>query len=72
MTMTQAERPLPHSLEADRAHLAGQWPSASEAEKRLLDFFGSLVLDLARTHSRVTQPRVALWIAQVAVGTGRR
>ena len=41
----------------------------SEAEQRLLDFVASLILELARTHSRVTQEQVALWIARAVVGT---
>jgi len=41
----------------------------SEAEQRLLDFVASLILDLARTHSRVTQEQIALWLARVVVGT---
>jgi hypothetical protein len=43
----------------------------SEAEQRLLDFVASLILELARTHSRVTQEQIALWIARVAVGANR-
>jgi hypothetical protein len=40
----------------------------SEAEQRLLDFVASLILDVARTHPRVTEEQVALWLARVAVG----
>lgn len=40
----------------------------SEAEQRLLDFVASLILELARTHSRVTQQQIALWLACVTVG----
>lgn len=40
----------------------------SEAEQRLLDFVASLILELAHTHSRVTQEHVALWLARVALG----
>ena len=43
----------------------------SEAEQRLLDFVASLILDLARTHSRVTLEIVALWLAQVVLGAKR-
>jgi hypothetical protein len=39
-----------------------------EAEQRLLDFVAALVLELAHTHSRVTQEQVALMIARVALG----
>jgi len=39
-----------------------------EAEQRLLDFVGQLILDVARTHPRVRDLDVALWIARVAVG----
>jgi len=41
----------------------------SEAEKRLLEFVAGLILDVARTHPRVTQEQVALWIARVVVGS---
>lgn len=41
----------------------------SEAEQRLLDFLASLIIDVARTHPRVTEAQVALWLARVAVGT---
>lgn len=41
----------------------------SEAEHRLLDFVASLIFDVARTHSRVTQQQIALWLARVALGT---
>lgn len=43
----------------------------NEAEQRLLDFVESLVLDVARTHSRVTQEQVALWLARAVLGTKR-
>jgi len=43
----------------------------SEAEKRLLDFVASLILEVARTHSRVTQEQTALWLARVAIGVKR-
>jgi hypothetical protein len=43
----------------------------SEAEQRLLDFVASLILDLALTHSRVTQEQVAIWLARVVVGANR-
>jgi hypothetical protein len=41
----------------------------SEAEQRLLDFVASLIVELARTNSRVTQAQIALWLSRVAVGT---
>lgn len=41
----------------------------SEAEQRLLDFLASLIIDVARTHPRVTETQVALWLARVALGT---
>lgn len=50
------------------AQVAQEWPSASEADRRLLDFVGSLILDVARNHSRVDQAQVANWLAKVAVG----
>jgi hypothetical protein len=43
----------------------------SEAEQRLLDFVASLVLEVARTHSRVTQEQIALWLARVVIGANR-
>jgi hypothetical protein len=43
----------------------------SEAEQRLLDFVAVLILEVARTHSRVTQQQIALWLTRVAVGTKR-
>ena len=43
----------------------------SEAEQRLLDFVASLILELAHTHSRITQQQIALWLARVALGTNR-
>ena len=43
----------------------------SEAEQRLLDFVASLILELAHTHSRITQQQIALWLAHVALGTDR-
>jgi hypothetical protein len=43
----------------------------SEAEKRLLDFVGWLIVEVARTHSRVTQQQIALWLAGVALGANR-
>jgi hypothetical protein len=43
----------------------------SEAEQRLLDFVASLIVEVARTHSRVTQQQIALWLARVVVGANR-
>jgi hypothetical protein len=43
----------------------------SEAEQRLLDFVASLVLEVACTHSRVTQEQIALWLACVVIGANR-
>jgi len=37
-------------------------------EQRLLDFVASLILEVARTHPRMTQEQIALWLARVAVG----
>jgi hypothetical protein len=37
-------------------------------EQRLLDFVASLILEAARTHPRMTQEQIALWLARVAVG----
>jgi hypothetical protein len=41
----------------------------AEAEQRLLDFVGSLILDVAQTHPRVNQSEIASWLARVAVGS---
>jgi hypothetical protein len=43
----------------------------SEAEQRLLDFVARLIVEVASTHSRVTQQQIALWLARVALGTNR-
>ncbi|HTF22932.1 MAG TPA: hypothetical protein VK937_03325 [Candidatus Limnocylindria bacterium] len=43
----------------------------SEAEQRLLDFAAALIVDLARTNTRVTEQQIALWLARVVVG-GKR
>lgn len=42
--------------------------NVSDAEQRLLEFVAALILDLARTHSHVTQEQVAVWLARVALG----
>jgi hypothetical protein len=42
--------------------------ASNDAEHRLLDFVASLIIDMARTHPRVTEVQVALWLARVAVG----
>jgi hypothetical protein len=41
----------------------------SEAEQRLLDFMAWLIVEVARTHTRVTQQQIALWLARVALET---
>jgi hypothetical protein len=43
----------------------------NEAEQRLLDFVAWLIVEVARTHSRVTQQQIALWLAGVTLGTNR-
>jgi hypothetical protein len=40
----------------------------NDAEQRLLDFVEALIVNLARTHPRVTQEYVALWLARVVLG----
>jgi len=40
-----------------------------DAEQRLLDFVASLIIEVARTHPRVTEAHVALCLARVALGT---
>lgn len=46
-----------------------QQRNESAAEQRLFDFVACLVLDLARTHPRVTDVQIAKWLARVVVGT---
>jgi hypothetical protein len=41
----------------------------NDAEQKLLDFVASLIIELAHTHTRITQADIALWLARVAVGT---
>lgn len=43
------------------------WKPAN-AEERLLAFIEELILDVARTHPRITQRDVAEWLAAVAIG----
>ena len=38
------------------------------AEQGLLDFVASLIIDVARTHPRVTEAQVALWLATAVLG----
>jgi hypothetical protein len=40
----------------------------SDAEQRLLDFVAALIIEVARTHPRVTEAHVALWLARVVIG----
>ena len=54
---SQIDKPLPHGC---------------DTEQRLLDFVEELILDVAHTHSRVTEAEVALWIARVAVGANNK
>ena len=49
---------------------APDW-NASEAEQRLLAFVASLILDVAHSHTRVTQEQIALWLARAALGAKR-
>jgi hypothetical protein len=44
------------------------WRHSDGSEQRLLDFVASLILDVARTHPRITQAQICLWLARVAVG----
>jgi hypothetical protein len=57
MPTTALSKPLPHG---------------PDAEQRLLDFVGQLILDLARTHPRVRETDVAIWIARAAVGAKQK
>jgi len=60
--MQQADKPLPHSPEAE---------PAGEAEQRLLDFVGDLIVGTVRPHSRMTraqQKQIARWLALVVIG----
>ncbi len=43
----------------------------SDAEQRLLDFVAWLIVEVARTHTRVTQHQIALWLAGVALRTNK-
>jgi hypothetical protein len=43
----------------------------NDGEQRLLDFVASLIIEVARTHPRITQAHVALWLARVALGAKR-
>jgi hypothetical protein len=43
----------------------------NDADKRLLGFVAALIIELARTHPRVTQAHVALWLARVVLGVKR-
>ncbi len=52
---------------SDGSEVRFAWMMA-EAEQRLLDFVGALIVEAARTHSRLSQFQVALWLARVAVG----
>jgi len=68
---------LPHNLDAEREVLKDRtisveqpWAMAA-AEQRLLDFVAALILEVARSHPRVTQEQIALWLARVAVGAKR-
>lgn len=54
------------------AQIGREWPSTEEAEQRLLDFVGALIIDVARNHPRVTQQQVALWLARIVVGRERK
>ena len=46
--------------------------ATGDAEQRLLYFVASLIIDAAHTDPRMTQPRIALWLARVVVGHGRK
>lgn len=37
-------------------------------ERRLLVFVEALILDVARTHPRIKEAQIALWLARVVVG----
>jgi hypothetical protein len=43
----------------------------SEAEQRLLDFVAFLIIDVARTHPRITEAQIAQWLALIVVGAKR-
>jgi hypothetical protein len=48
---------------------ADAWPSAAEAEQRLLDFVADLIIDLAKTHPAITQQHLAGWLTRAMVGS---
>jgi hypothetical protein len=41
----------------------------NDPEQRFLDFVASLIIEAARTHPRITEAHVALWLARVVLGT---
>ena len=53
------------------ADMQPKWRATDGAEPRLLDFVASLIIDVARTHPRVTERDVASWLARVVVGASR-
>jgi hypothetical protein len=59
---------MPLTRQTQRDRTSPELNSFDEAEQRLLDFVGSLILDVAHTHPRVRDFDVALWIARAAVG----
>lgn len=51
--------------------IPAQQQRASEPEQRLLDFVASLIIEVARTHPRITEAQVALWLARAVLGAKR-
>jgi hypothetical protein len=51
-------------------HTVARFPDKDNTtpEEKLLAFVAALLVDLARTHPRVTDAQVALWLARVVVG----
>ncbi len=40
----------------------------SEDEQRLLDFVAELILDVGRSNTRLSEFKIALWLARATVG----
>ena len=48
--------------------LEPRWGTASEDEQRLLDFVAELILDVGRSDTRLSEFKIALWLARATVG----
>jgi len=50
------------------SELSEQKWGTSEDEQRLLDFVGELILDVGRSNTRLSEFKIALWLARATVG----